>query len=289
MQQLLGLPLDVWAVVIGSVVMFLLVVARMWVAINQIMAVSQQRAKLQHELLHRAAHDSLTGLPNRAQAMRLIQGALARAQRSGAVVGLLFVDLDGFKAINDSFGHSAGDQVLRTAAARMQAEVRAGDVVARLGGDEFVVLLEPLDEQASAVAVADRLVAAVSRPMELAGGRTVGIGASIGVALSQDGLTDPEVLLHESDVAVYRAKSTGRGHTEVFDGDLRRELDRPGRAGGGDQGSDRQRPAGAALPAHRQRAGLARLRATRRWCVGTDPESDWCRPQSSSRLPSTPT
>jgi len=224
MQQLLGLPLDVWAVVIGSVVMFLLVVARMWVAINQIMAVSQQRAKLQHELLHRAAHDSLTGLPNRAQAMRLIQGALARAQRSGAVVGLLFIDLDGFKAINDSFGHSAGDQVLRTAAARMQAEVRAGDVVARLGGDEFVVLLEPLDEQASAVAVADRLVAVVSRPMELAGGRTVGIGASVGVALSQDGLTDPEVLLHESDVAVYRAKSTGRGRTEVFDGEVRREL-----------------------------------------------------------------
>jgi diguanylate cyclase (GGDEF)-like protein len=223
-QQLLGLPLDVWAVVIGSIVTFLLVVARMWVAISQITAVSQQRAKLQHELLHRAAHDSLTGLPNRAQAMRLIQGALARAQRSGAVVGLLFVDLDGFKAINDSFGHSAGDQVLRTAAARMQAEVRAGDVVARLGGDEFVVLLEPLDEQASAMAVADRLVAVVSRPMELAGGRTVGIGASIGVALSQDGITDPEVLLHESDVAVYRAKSTGRGHTEVFDSDLRREL-----------------------------------------------------------------
>jgi diguanylate cyclase (GGDEF)-like protein len=223
-QQLLGLPLDVWAVVIGSVVMFLLVVARMSVAINQIMAVSQQRAKLQHELLHRAAHDSLTGLPNRAQAMRLIQGALARAQRSGAIVGLLFVDLDGFKAINDSLGHRAGDQVLRTAAARMQAETRAGDVVARLGGDEFVVLLEPLDQQASAVAVADRLVTAVSRPMELAGGRTVAIGASVGVALSQDGLTDPEVLLHESDVAVYRAKSTGRGRTEVFDGDLRREL-----------------------------------------------------------------
>jgi diguanylate cyclase len=223
-QQLLGAPLDVWAVVIGSAVMFLLVVARMSVAINQIMAVSQQREKLQHELVHRAAHDSLTGLPNRAQSIRLIQGALSRAQRSGAVVGLLFVDLDGFKAINDSLGHAAGDQVLRTVAARMQALVRAGDVVARLGGDEFVVLLEPLDEQASAVAVADRLVAAVSRPMELAGGRTVGIGASVGVALSQDGLTDAEVLLHESDVAVYRAKSTGRGRTEVFDGDLRREL-----------------------------------------------------------------
>jgi diguanylate cyclase (GGDEF)-like protein len=223
-QQLLGLPLDVWAVVIGSVVMGLLVIARMWVAISQIMAVSQQREKLQHELLHRAAHDSLTGLPNRAQAMRLIQGALARAQRSGAIVGLLFVDLDGFKAINDSLGHRAGDQVLRTAAARMQAEVRAGDVVARLGGDEFVVLLEPLDQQAAAVAVADRLVTAVSRPMELAGGRTVRVGASVGVALSQDGLTDPEILLHESDVAVYRAKSTGRGRTEVFDGDLRREV-----------------------------------------------------------------
>ena len=223
-ERLLGVPLDVWAVVIGSMVMFVLVVARMRVVISQVMAVSRQRETLQHELLHRAAHDSLTGLPNRAQAIRLIEGALARAQRSGAVIGLLFVDLDGFKGINDSHGHAAGDQVLRTVAARMQGQVRTGDVVARLGGDEFVVLLEPLDEQGSAVAVAERLLSSVSRPIELAGGRTARLSASIGVALSQDGITDPDVLLYESDVAVYRAKSTGRSRIEVFDADVRTEL-----------------------------------------------------------------
>ena len=180
---------------------------------------------MQDDLTHQAAHDSLTGLANRAQAMQLIRGALSRGQRSQESIGLLFVDLDGFKRINDDLGHAAGDEVLRAVAKLMQSEVRGGDTVARLGGDEFVVLLEPLGGQADAVRVADRLVAAVSQPVVLAGGRVVRVGASVGVALSQPGLIDPEALLHEADVAVYRAKSTGRGHTEVFDLDLRRELD----------------------------------------------------------------
>ena len=106
----------------------------------------------------------------------------------------------------------------------MVRSVRGGDTVARLGGDEFVVLLEPLDEQASAVTVADRLGEEVSRPFLLSSGRTVRVGASIGVALSQDGATDPDLLLNEADVAVYRAKAEGRGRTEVFDAGLRREL-----------------------------------------------------------------
>jgi diguanylate cyclase (GGDEF)-like protein len=223
-QQLLGLPLDVWAVVIGSVLTFVLVVARMNLSIDQILAANRQREQLQEDLAHQAAHDSLTGLPNRAQAMRLIQGALSRAQRSGAIIGLLFIDLDGFKRVNDTLGHAAGDEVLREAAQRMVRSVRGGDTVARLGGDEFVVLLEPLDEQASAVSVADRLMAEVSSPIPLASGRSVRVGASIGVALSQDGTTDPDLLLNEADVAVYRAKAGGRGRTEIFDAGLRREV-----------------------------------------------------------------
>ena len=98
----------------------------------------------------------------------------------------------------------------------MQAVVRAGDVVARLGGDEFVVLLEPLDVQASAVGIADRVIAAVSEPI-MVDGQQVFVGASAGVAISQDGGLDPDALLHEADVAVYRAKGSGRGRTEVFD------------------------------------------------------------------------
>ena len=224
-QHLLGVHLDVWAVAIGSVLTFALVVARMNLSIDQIIAANRQRERLQEDLAHQAAHDSLTGLPNRAQAMRLIAGALSRAQRSGAVIGLLFLDLDGFKRVNDTLGHAAGDELLRQVAQRMTHTVRTGDTVARLGGDEFVVLLEPLDEQSSALTVAERLVAEVSRVVRLSSGRPVRVGASIGVAISQDGLVDPDRLLHEADVAVYRAKAGGRGRIEVFDAELRREVD----------------------------------------------------------------
>ena len=225
-EAALGLPLDVWAVVAGSVAVFGLVIARMKLSLDQIQTANAQREVAQVALAHQAAHDSLTGLPNRAQVMFLMRGALARAQRSGAVVGLLFVDLDGFKQVNDTLGHAAGDEVLVTASRRMQAGVRTGDVVARFGGDEFVVLLEPVDEEASAVAVAERLVAALAEPMLLDSGREVSIGASVGVAIAQDGAIDPERVLMEADVAVYRAKVGGRGRTEVFDTSLREELDR---------------------------------------------------------------
>jgi diguanylate cyclase (GGDEF)-like protein len=224
-QHVLGVPLDIWAVVIASVVMFLLVVARMNVAIHQIVSADRRREEAQAELAHQAAHDSLTGLPNRAQSLELLGGTLSRAQRSGAMIGLLFVDLDGFKKINDTFGHGAGDDVLRTVARRMQTVVRGGDVVGRLGGDEFVVLLEPVVDEKSAVVVGERLIAEVSAPIRLANGEVVAVGASVGVAISQDARTDPDALLVEADTAAYRAKNRGRGRTEVFDAGLRRELE----------------------------------------------------------------
>ena len=225
-ETLLGVEPSVWAVVFGSVAVFALVMARMNLSIVQIQAANAERAAAQAELSHQAAHDSLTGLANRAQAMRLITAALSRAQRSGAVIGLLFIDLDGFKQVNDTLGHRAGDEVLRAAAVRMQEAVRAGDVVSRLGGDEFVVLLEPLDEQASAVGVAERLVDAVGQPMMLSDGHEARIGASVGVAISQDASTDADLLLSEADLAVYRAKKAGRGRVEVFDQDLQQTLQR---------------------------------------------------------------
>jgi len=223
-QHLLDLPLDVWAVVLASVVMFLLVVARMNVAIHQIVTADRRSEAAQAELAHQAAHDSLTGLPNRAQSLELLSGTLSRAQRSGAMIGLLFVDLDGFKAVNDTFGHAAGDQVLRTVAQRMTTVVRGGDVVGRLGGDEFVLLLEPVIDEESAVAVGERLIEVVSAPILLASGQDVTVGASVGVAVSQDAQTDPDALLVEADTAAYRAKTRGRGRIEVFGAGLRREL-----------------------------------------------------------------
>ena len=175
--------------------MFLLVVGRMNVAIEQIVSANRHRARLEEDLLYQAEHDSLTALPNRTQALRIIDGALSRARRSSAIVALLFVDLDGFKSVNDNFGHGAGDDVLRVIAQRMQYTVRGGDTVARLGGDEFVVLLEPIDTQSSAVEVAERLVLAASEPITTSAGHKVRVGASVGVAICPDGATDAEHLL----------------------------------------------------------------------------------------------
>jgi diguanylate cyclase (GGDEF)-like protein len=154
-----------------------------------------------------------------------IESALNRAQRSGALLGLLFIDLDGFKNVNDSYGHRAGDEVLCSVATRLGDLSRGGDLVARLGGDEFVVLLENLSGETDALAVAQRIVVALPAPIPLSGGGQASVGGSVGLAISQDGSTDPHRLLHEADTAAYRAKSGGRGRVEVFDHALRRELD----------------------------------------------------------------
>ncbi len=202
-------------------------------SVQQLVRAVQQREHLQGELAHQAAHDPLTGLPNRAQALRLLSRALD-ACTAGAATGLLFVDLDGFKAVNDTAGHAAGDAVLREVAERLRGCVREGDVVGRLGGDEFVVLVPGVVDEAELVRLGERLVAAVRRPVEVgadratgAAGRAVRVGASVGVALARAGSRGPEgaeVLLAEADSAVYRAKSRGRGRVEVFDDALRAEL-----------------------------------------------------------------
>ncbi len=223
-QHVAALPVDYWAVIIGSVVIFLLVVARMSVAINQIVAAQNERGRLQADLAHQATHDALTDLPNRVQALTAIQAALSRAQRSGDLTGLLFVDLDGFKGVNDAHGHAAGDLVLREVAQRLHAAVRGGDLVARLGGDEFVILLEQLSTEADALHVAQRVIHSVAEPIVLSSDTSATVGASVGMAVCQDGSTDPDRLLHEADTAVYRAKAGGRGRVEVFGDVLRREL-----------------------------------------------------------------
>ncbi len=199
-------------------------------SVQQLVRAVQQRDELQTELAHQAAHDPLTGLPNRAAALRSLAHALHRAGPDGAT-GLLFVDLDGFKAVNDTAGHAAGDEVLREVSQRLRVCVRDGDVVGRLGGDEFVVLVRDVTDEASLVDLGERVVAAVRRPLEVraehgtvAAGRAVRIGASVGVAVARGGGEGAEALLAEADSAVYRAKSRGRGRVEVFDDALRAEL-----------------------------------------------------------------
>ena len=224
-KALSGQPVDVWPIVIGWALTCVLVMARIGVAVRAMEQTQAERERALVALGHQATHDPLTGLPNRAQAIEVIRGALNRARRAGDLVGLLFIDLDGFKQVNDTLGHAAGDAVLSVAGERMQRAVRGGDVVARLGGDEFVVLLEPIDDEVSAVRVAERLVTDLAEPIRLSTGREARIGASIGVAINSDIAIDPDRLLQEADHAVFRAKAGGRGRVEVFAPSLRAEVE----------------------------------------------------------------
>ncbi len=192
-------------------------------SVREIVHSVRQREELQYALAHQATHDALTELPNRAQAVTLVTSALHRGRRSGEMTGLLFVDLDGFKAVNDGHGHAAGDEVLREVSRRLSAAVRPGDVVCRLGGDEFVVLVEPVHAEHDLLDLSQRLIATVSEPIAVERAH-VRVGASIGVAISRDGGTDADVLFAEADAAAYRAKASGRGRAEIFDETLRLQL-----------------------------------------------------------------
>ncbi|PTA69101.1 GGDEF domain-containing protein [Deinococcus arcticus] len=159
-----------------------------------------------------ATHDPLTGLPNRALFLEQVDHALARAQP----LALLFLDLDGFKAVNDALGHAAGDELLREVARRLRAGVRDSDLLARLSGDEFVVMLRHLDE-AGAVQVGERLLGALQGAARL-GGQLVEVGASCGCALYPAQAQDREALLHAADQAMYEAKRAGKNQLRVYAG-----------------------------------------------------------------------
>jgi diguanylate cyclase (GGDEF)-like protein/PAS domain S-box-containing protein len=185
--------------------------------------ITEQR---EHEaaLVYQATHDLLTGLPNRALLCdRLIQ-AISRAERYRGSVGIMFVDLDKFKYINDSLGHGAGDELLCTMAQRLKACVRECDSVARLGGDEFVVLVEPISSEAMLPMLAQRIVATVSEPITLKE-QTHSITCSIGVSsFPRDG-RDADELLKRADLAMYRAKESGRNNFQSFMPQMQTRLD----------------------------------------------------------------
>lgn len=157
------------------------------------------------EQVHRATHDALTGLPNRALFHDRLDHALARAARFGHQIGVLFIDLDGFKHVNDTLGHSAGDAMLREVAGRLRSRVRASDTLARLGGDEFVVLLEQLSAPGQAEQAARVVLGPLPGPMEVEG-HTVEIRYSMGMALSPADGSTAEAILHAADQRMYAAK-----------------------------------------------------------------------------------
>jgi diguanylate cyclase (GGDEF)-like protein/PAS domain S-box-containing protein len=175
-------------------------------------------------LERQALRDPLTSLPNRLLLMDRARQALARLHRSKGVVALLFIDLDKFKAVNDNLGHDVGDRLLVGVSERLAELMRDSDTVARLGGDEFVILAEEIENDSEALALAGRVLDALERPFAL-GSAEVGILASVGISVAHHADTDPEAMLREADVAMYRAKG-GRGRRmELFDERLRRELD----------------------------------------------------------------
>ncbi|HZI38818.1 MAG TPA: diguanylate cyclase [Acidimicrobiia bacterium] len=169
----------------------------------------------QRRLTRQANRDSLTGLANRAAFHARLEAALSRPERRQGTQAVLFVDVDDFKDVNDTLGHSAGDDLLCVVAARLRDVVRPGDLVARLGGDEFALLLDGVPDPAVALDIAERAVAAVAAPVEVAG-TLAHVGASVGLAMWHDG-SDPESLMHEADVAMYTAKGRGKNRVEQYD------------------------------------------------------------------------
>jgi diguanylate cyclase (GGDEF)-like protein/PAS domain S-box-containing protein len=169
--------------------------------------VTQQRT-LEREMKHRAFHDALTGLPNRLLFTDRLAHALARARRAGTTVGVLFVDLDDFKMVNDTMGHAAGDELLRAAANRLSSLVRESDTAARLGGDEFALLLEEASDSAAVERFAEATVRAFGEPFLLTTGQVI-TTATAGIATTEDS-SDASELVHHADLALYAAKAAGK-------------------------------------------------------------------------------
>ena len=172
------------------------------------------RHDLEQELIHQAFHDALTGLANRALFRDRLGHAMARDRGAGSY-GVLFIDLDDFKTVNDSLGHAAGDALLREMTTRLRGCLRDGDTAARLGGDEFAILLEDVDDDNYCIAIAERMLEALSIPFEVAGAE-VTTGASIGIALGQKSPAAPEDLMRNADLALYDAKNSGKNRYAVF-------------------------------------------------------------------------
>jgi diguanylate cyclase (GGDEF)-like protein len=187
--------------------------------------VSSDEMRALHDVLSRQARqDTLTGLPNRAALVELLRAALDGSRLIGSAVAVLFIDLDGFKMVNDSLGHPVGDELLVRVAERIQATIRSRDVVARLGGDEFVVILRDVDGYATATATAERIVDQIGRPFRI-GGNNTAIGASIGIALANADALSVDDLLRKADMAMYEAKAGGRGQYMIFNDDVSDRLE----------------------------------------------------------------
>lgn len=182
------------------------------------------RKLIEEQMVHDAFHDALTGLANRKLFMEHLQLTIARSEReSGTMFAVLFLDLDRFKIVNDSLGHSEGDKLLKAIAGRLNLILRPGDLVGRLGGDEFTILLSELDSPAAALLIAERIQEEMSMPFDL-GGSEITTSASIGITFSSPAYTQAEEMLRDADIAMYRAKAKGKACHQVFDQTMHEEV-----------------------------------------------------------------
>jgi diguanylate cyclase (GGDEF)-like protein len=204
-----------WGLLTAAVAVF---AWRRWKEANIEIVRREELQELQKELEHQATHDALTGLPNRALLMDRLDHTIERRIRGRGMIAVLFIDLDGFKDVNDAFGHGGGDELLAQAAGRLKDCVRTADTVSRIGGDEFVVVLEGIEEAAEQVGeVADRIMESLSAPFALGRGEA-SVRASIGVAvLGGNAEREAEELVREADQAMYRAKGEGGARYEFYD------------------------------------------------------------------------
>jgi diguanylate cyclase (GGDEF)-like protein len=171
--------------------------------------------RTKESIRHMALHDVLTGLANRRYFEDMLARALSNAMREGGCFGLVLIDLDGFKPVNDRYGHAVGDVVLKAVAGRLLGIMRAGDFCARIGGDEFTVILGGIDGEAALIQVADKIRAALAEPVALDDGRSVAIGASVGHAICPDDGPGPENLVAVADRRMYQAKQSGKASAAV--------------------------------------------------------------------------
>jgi diguanylate cyclase (GGDEF)-like protein len=183
-------------------------------------SVALTNARIADSMAHLAFHDALTGLPNRALFVDRVDQALARSRRTTRTTAVLFADLDNFKAINDSLGHAAGDELLVVIARRIRESLRPSDSAARFGGDEFAILLEDIGGEDRVVNACERIMVSLAAPVEIQGA-VIDPGASIGVALSHETTYDADRLLRDADLAMYAAKTAGKGTYKLYHPDMR--------------------------------------------------------------------